>query len=520
MLKIFDLFSGCGGFRLAFENAGFNCTGFCEQDKHAVKLYKAFFNTENEVYFNDVRTILPEELPQFDILTAGFPCQSFSIAGKKLGLNDTRGSLLFEVLRILQKTKPKCVVLENVRDYVTLDEMGVNLHFVKENTVICPQSRSHEKFIHGIKVLIAKNFIDNLREETTKGQREKAEEGYYPGGCSAIGYKNVKNAEGKKIIVPDEERAFFVRRAFTLYNTGSISMRKLAQKLSMEGFTTKKGYPINHKSIEHILQNPIYMGEFYWAGKLYKGKHKPLIDKKLYNDVQKMFSNPLRSKERKEEATYTGIFRCGACGKMITVERQKGAHKSGDYIYYRCGNNECKQHYYINEIKLDKFIAETLKDININPEYEPLIQKNLIELHKIKTSEETVRLKRIHKEIDETKYLSNNLLDKYLEGKINDEIYQTKSKELTSRLEDLEVELGSLNKNQDNFEEYTKNLLELSKEAPHLYSRATKQNKKNLLKLVSLNPTIESGKPVIELHPVFQNIKKFSFGKLNVVGGT
>lgn len=151
------------------------------------------------------------------------------------------------------------------------------------------------------------------------------------------------------------------------------------------------------------------------------------------------------------------------------------------------------------------------------PRYEP----SAFELGKMVGAREvTVRLKRIHKEIDETKYLSNNLLDKYLEGKINDEIYQTKSKELTSRLEDLEVELDSLNKNQDNFEEYTKNLLELSKEAPHLYYRATKQNKKNLLKLVSLNPTIESGKPVIELHPVFQNIKKFSFGKLNVVGGT
>lgn len=131
MLKIFDLFSGCGGFRLAFENAGFNCTGFCEQDKHAVKLYKAFFNTENEVYFNDVRTILPEELPQFDILTAGFPCQSFSIAGKKLGLNDTRGSLLFEVLRILQKTKPKCVVLENVKGLFSTDNGKVFCFIVK-----------------------------------------------------------------------------------------------------------------------------------------------------------------------------------------------------------------------------------------------------------------------------------------------------------------------------------------------------------------------------------------------------
>lgn len=132
MLKFFDLFSGCGGFRLAFENAGFKCIGFCECDKHAVNLYNAFFNdTNSEVYFNDAKKINPREIPKFDILTAGFPCQSFSIAGKKLGLNDTRGSLLFEVIRILQETKPKCVVLENVKGLFSTDNGNVFCFIVK-----------------------------------------------------------------------------------------------------------------------------------------------------------------------------------------------------------------------------------------------------------------------------------------------------------------------------------------------------------------------------------------------------
>jgi DNA invertase Pin-like site-specific DNA recombinase len=90
----------------------------------------------------------------------------------------------------------------NFRDWVTIDEIrGLEVHFVKEATVISEESRSSEKFIHGIKVLMAKNFIDNLSEETRKGMVEKASQGIWP-SYAPIGYLNAGGANGKRTIVP------------------------------------------------------------------------------------------------------------------------------------------------------------------------------------------------------------------------------------------------------------------------------------------------------------------------------
>src|SRR5574344_343959 len=114
-IKFLDVFSGIGGFKIALENVGFECIGFCDSDKYAVQLYLAYLSNENEVYYDDARTIDTTKLPDFDVLCAGFPCQSFSIAGKRRGFEDTRGTLFFEVARILKDKKPKYFILENVK---------------------------------------------------------------------------------------------------------------------------------------------------------------------------------------------------------------------------------------------------------------------------------------------------------------------------------------------------------------------------------------------------------------------
>lgn len=114
-LRFFDVFSGIGGFKIALESVGFESIGFCDNDKYATQLYSAYFNTENEVYYDDARTIDTKTLPDFDILCAGFPCQSFSIAGKRQGFDDTRGTLFFELARILSDKKPRYFILENVK---------------------------------------------------------------------------------------------------------------------------------------------------------------------------------------------------------------------------------------------------------------------------------------------------------------------------------------------------------------------------------------------------------------------
>ena len=141
MIKYFDIFAGIGGFRSGLEKAGgFECVGYCEIDKYAKKAYETLYDTEGEVFYDDARKIDPNELPNLDLICGGFPCQSFSIAGKRKGFSDTRGTLFFEIARIAAIKKPKYLLLENVPGLLshnegrtfatilsTLDELGYDV---------------------------------------------------------------------------------------------------------------------------------------------------------------------------------------------------------------------------------------------------------------------------------------------------------------------------------------------------------------------------------------------------------
>lgn len=108
MIRYLDMFAGIGGFRSALERVGgFKCVAYCEIDKYAKKAYEAMYDTEGELYFHDARKIIPEELPDIDLICGGFPCQSFSQAGKRRGFDDIRGTLFFEIVRIATVKKPK-----------------------------------------------------------------------------------------------------------------------------------------------------------------------------------------------------------------------------------------------------------------------------------------------------------------------------------------------------------------------------------------------------------------------------
>ncbi len=120
-MKFIDLFSGIGGFRLGMEKAGHRCVGYIENDKYARQSYQAIYDTRGEWTANDIRTVDPWELPEADCYTAGFPCQSFSIAGNRGGFEDTRGTLFFEIMRLAGTRKPKYLFLENVRGLLSHD---------------------------------------------------------------------------------------------------------------------------------------------------------------------------------------------------------------------------------------------------------------------------------------------------------------------------------------------------------------------------------------------------------------
>lgn len=156
-IKFFDMFAGIGGFRSGLEAVGgFECVGYCEIDKYAKQAYEAMYDTGGEVYFDDATKIIPEQLPDFDLITGGFPCQSFSIAGARKGFDDTRGTLFFEIARIAAVKKPKYLFLENVPGLLnhdkgrtfetilrTLDELGYDVvwQVLNSKNFGVPQSR-------------------------------------------------------------------------------------------------------------------------------------------------------------------------------------------------------------------------------------------------------------------------------------------------------------------------------------------------------------------------------------------
>ena len=124
-MKFLDLFSGIGGFRLALEKAGHECIGHCEIDKYARQTYAANFNTEGEAEWHDVTTVTTGdigELGTVDIICGGFPCQSFSVAGKRGGFEDTRGTMFFEIERLAKQIQPRYLLLENVKGLLSHDK--------------------------------------------------------------------------------------------------------------------------------------------------------------------------------------------------------------------------------------------------------------------------------------------------------------------------------------------------------------------------------------------------------------
>ncbi|WP_353852945.1 DNA (cytosine-5-)-methyltransferase [Dehalobacter restrictus] len=124
MIRFFDMFSGIGGFRAGLEKAGgFKCVGHCEIDKHADAAYRVLHNVkESEIYYTDATTIDTDTLPEFDLLCAGFPCQSFSIAGKRKGFSDPRGTMFFEIARVARARRPAYLLLENVPGLLSHDK--------------------------------------------------------------------------------------------------------------------------------------------------------------------------------------------------------------------------------------------------------------------------------------------------------------------------------------------------------------------------------------------------------------
>lgn len=219
-MKFIDLFCGIGGFRQGFESNGFECVFSSDFEPEVQNVYEMNYG---ERPWGDITKIDPKDIPDFDILLGGFPCQPFSISGKKKGFEDTRGTLFFDICQIIDEKKPKVVVLENVKHLIhhdskrtfkvildSLRDLGYNVSYKILNTKDFGLPQNRERiFIIGCKEgvfdfsKIKKNiskplkyFLDKKGEFEYLNEDEYTllEKGVYKvqeeSGLKFIGYRN------------------------------------------------------------------------------------------------------------------------------------------------------------------------------------------------------------------------------------------------------------------------------------------------------------------------------------------
>jgi site-specific DNA recombinase len=178
---------------------------------------------------------------------------------------------------------------------------------------------------------MAKNYIDNLSEETRKGMLEKAEQGIWP-SYAPLGYLNVDGANGKRTIQPDPQLAPIIRKMFEWYATGEYSLAEVTKKAQAAGMIFRKsGNPVPKATIHKTLHNRIYTGDFDFDGRTYRGSYEPIISRELWQRVQEIIQRRLgrRRQKQKHDFAFSGLIACGHCGCSMVGELKKKR-----YVYY------------------------------------------------------------------------------------------------------------------------------------------------------------------------------------------
>ena len=390
----------------------------------------------------------------------------------------------------------------NFKDYVTLEDYDLEIHLVKEGTIISKNSKSHDKFIHGIKVLMAKNYIDNLSEEVSKGLHEGLEQGFWP-FSPPYGYKRGE----KKSLYIDSSKVLFVRKAFELFSTGQYSLRKLCEKLFEEGYYYQSQKPkITKTTLEAMLKNVIYTGQMCCNGIIYQGKHPAIISQELFEKTQHAFKKVNSSKVRKNfDFLYPGVAKCAVCGYSICGERKKY-----DKVYYRCSHNDptCTNILCISEKEMTASLRRHLLRIAIDEKLYKLIKISLELSLKDEQNYHKNEVTRLNREIEECTetlkkmYLDqlNNILDTDLWIRFKNE-YEIKLNRLNNELEKHQ------NANLDYMDTGIK-ILDVCKKVSMPYKKITPQMIAQIVRMTASSVTIKDKKVKMQFAEPYATLEK------------
>ncbi|MFZ2190446.1 MAG: recombinase family protein [Candidatus Magasanikiibacteriota bacterium] len=371
----------------------------------------------------------------------------------------------------------------NIRDYLTLDELGAEVHFVKEGGK--DRRDSDARFMHLIRVGMARKYVENLSEEVKKGMAQKCREGGWP-TWAPLGYINVKDPGEKKRtggIVPDPVKASLVLELFEAAATGAYSLGDLAQLARKTGLRGRYGAVLSKSALHYVLTNPAYTGRFSWSGITYQGRYQPMVSAQLWDEVQAALAGRTRTKARKHTFAFAGLVRCAACGTLLTGERQKGR-----YVYYSCrGAANCRRFY--PERRFDEETVRILQSLRVDGALSQWIASEMARWYDASLAKESEGVQRMQRRVTELRNLEVTAYEEKLLGRMPEEIWKAMTEKWRVERGEIEAAIAVAHPviSRDEVLRAVRSPFELVEVAADQYLNRSAAEKSRLLKILCSN---------------------------------
>ena len=428
-----------------------------------------------------------------------------------------------EAMKFIEDNDIKHLIIEKVdrhvrnlqdavgtHDWLTADE-NRHVHFVKDSLILHKNSRSQEWLNWGIRVVMAKNYIDNLREEAMKGWTEKLAQGWLP-ASPPPGYVTITK-EGKRIHVPNPKTCDAIRKSFIFYLNPGESLESTSRYLTSLGIVTRQNRPYAKSQLHRTFNNPFYIGINHFDGKDYPGAQETFISKKLFNRVQEKLHGGRPRAFNKHQSPLQGVIRCEDCGSMVTWQQQKGRY----YGVCRRLTAACKQGKMLREDKVEELVINKLSQlVSPSPEIIDWVVSVMREQYADRIEKREQRISTIHSQIKRISLMDETLYDDKLSGEISKERYKEKHHNFIEQKAELETELANIDGSLKGRLEQRLAVLELSQKAAELYRHKTPAQKRLIISKLFENITLKRGSISVK-YSKFANVISNNVQKTNEI---
>ena len=393
-------------------------------------------------------------------------------------------------------------ITRNFRDAVLIDELRLNynkeIHFVYDRLVISKNTMGRDIQDWDLKVFLAKQYLNRLKEDASNSASFMLRNGLLP-GKAPYGYKNMVKEDKKKWVVIEPFEAKVVQKMYEWYGSGCSSMLLVRDKL-------KEDFDLNFSKgfVDAILKNPFYCGSMLYDGKEYPHNYECIISRESFDEVQRIKAgyNKKHSKFAGLPYIYRGLIRCSECGCMITPEKKKG-----QYVYYHCteykGKHKAK---YIREEELTEQFAQLFKSLQIPKDIVEGITETLRKSHKDKTQFHRTLLDELQKEYQKLETRIEAMYEDKLDGSITESYYNKKREEFRTKQKEISNKISKLGIADEEYYLTSEYLLQLASRAYDLFMSSEAEEKRQLLKLILRNLKLEGEKVEFELVKPFDKV--------------